>query len=140
MEKKKRASQWVFVAGILIVILGLIHIAATPVVFRMDFGELPTEVGLAFIYVFVATGVAVVFAGLLAVYGSIGIKRSERMARPLAIGVGVFMLFVGVGAVVTMSDNSFAYLGLAFALLEIAPLLIYRQDLEIRQDMKGNQL
>ncbi len=131
MEKKKRASQWVFVAGILIVILGLTHIAATPVIFRMDFGELPTEAGLAFIYVFVATGVAVVFAGLLAVYSSIGSKRSEGMARPLAVGVGVFMLLVGIGAVVTMSDNPFAYMGLALALVEITPLLIYRQDLEI---------
>ncbi len=132
MEKKKRASQWVFVAGILIIILGLIHIAATPMVFCMDFGKLPTKVGLAFIYVFVATGVAVVFAGLLAVYGSIGIKRSERMARPLAVGVGVFMLFVGVGAVITMSDNPFAYMGLVLALVEIVPLWIYRQDLAIR--------
>ncbi|MCP4539666.1 MAG: hypothetical protein GY832_21220 [Chloroflexi bacterium] len=132
MEKKNRASQWVFVAGILIVILGLIHIAATPIVFRMDFGKLPTEAGLAFIYVFVATGVAVVFAGLLAVYGAIGIKRSERMARPLTVGVGIFMSLVGVGAVVTMSDNPFAYMGLALALVEMAPLMIYRQALAIR--------
>ena len=63
-----------FVAGILIVILDLIHVAVTPMVFRVDFDELPTEAGLAFIYVFVAAGVAVVFVGLLAVYDSIGIK------------------------------------------------------------------
>ena len=88
MEKTKRASQWVFAAGILIAILGLIHIAATPMVLK-DLDELPKNVKDSLVYMYVTTGAAVVFAGLLAVYSSIGIKRSEGMARPLAVGVGV---------------------------------------------------
>ena len=130
MEKKKRASQWVFAAGILIAILGLIHIAATPMVLK-DLDELPKNVKDSLVYMYVTTGAAVVFAGLLAVYSSIGIKRSEGMARPLAVGVGVFMFLVGVGAVIVMPDNPFAYIGLVLALVEIAPLLVYRQDIEM---------
>ena len=127
MERRKLGSRWVLVAGILIAVLGLIHDAATFVIFG-DVGKPYDGKVLASIFTFVATGAAVIFVGLLTVYSSFGLERSEKWAWTVAKGVGMFMIPFGLGAVATMPDNPFAYIGLVAAILEVIPLLIFRHE------------
>ena len=129
MDKRKVGSIWVLIIGILIIILGLIHNAATSIVFHMgSFEKLPKEDGLVFIYMYVATGTAVIAAGLLTIYCSFALKKSERMAWTITIAVCIFMILLGIGAIITMTDNPFAYIMLVLPLLEIIPLLNYKNE------------
>jgi len=129
MEKRKRISRWILIMGIFFTLLGLVHIAATPLVIETELAGLDKGIVRVFVYMFVATGVAVVCAGLLVVYSAIGMKRAENMAWPVAVGGGLFMLLLGIGAVVMMTDNPFAYIMLVSATAEMALLWMYRRDL-----------
>ncbi|MFQ6120215.1 MAG: hypothetical protein ACE5KE_10060 [Methanosarcinales archaeon] len=133
MEKGKFGSKWVFIMGILIVILGIIHNGATPLI-SSDLDILPKNVMLVMIFMFVGTGTAIIFAGLLTIYCSFGLKKSERMAWVIAMGVGVFIGLLGIGAVITMPNNPFAYIMSAFSILVIIPLLIHRK--QFKKDLK----
>ncbi len=53
-----------------------------------------------------------IFIGLLTVYSSRGLEKSERWAWTIAKGVGMFMIPFGLVA----------------AILEVIPLLIFRQE------------
>jgi uncharacterized membrane protein HdeD (DUF308 family) len=135
MDRRNRGSQWVLIAGILTVLLGLIHVAATPVIFSTMSDQLSAADKLTFLYMYIATGAAVIFVGWLVMYGSRGLRTSERWAWITTLAAGVFMSLLGIGAILAMSDNPFAYLTLVFAALELVPLWLYRQ--EFQQASKG---
>jgi hypothetical protein len=50
MDKRKRGSRWVFISGILIIVLGLIHMAATPLIDQTLFSQLDPPSAQAFLY------------------------------------------------------------------------------------------
>lgn len=135
MDRRNRGSQWVLIAGILTVLLGLIHVAATPVIFSTMSDQLSAADKLTFLYMYIATGAAVIFVGWLIMYGSRGLRTSERWAWITTLAAGVFMSLLGIGAILAMSDNPFAYLTLVFAALELVPLWLYRHDFQ--QASKG---
>ena len=116
-------TRWVRIAGWLVVALGAIHIAATPLVY-------PTHAGddLTFLYMFLATGVAVIFAGLVVLFAARGWQRGERWAWAILLRTGVFLLLLGVGAVITMADNPFAYVMLILAVVAALPVWVYRKE------------
>jgi magnesium-transporting ATPase (P-type) len=128
MQRRQTGSNWVLAAGILIAILGMIHNAATKEVYYSGYDKLPLHHGWVFIYMFLLVGTAVVFAGGLVVYCSFGLRRSERWSWSIALGVGVFMVILVSGAVMVMPGNLFAYIGLALALMEILPLIIFHKE------------
>lgn len=128
MQRRQIGSYWVLAAGILIAILGMIHNAATKEVYYSGYDKLPMHHGWVFIYMFVVVGTAGIFAGGLVIYCSFGLRRSEKWSWIIALGVGVFMLTLAGGAVMVMPGNPFAYIGLALAILEILPLIVYHSE------------
>jgi small-conductance mechanosensitive channel len=128
MDKRQFGSWWVFIVGVLIALLGVIHVAATPAIFSTMSEQLYAADLLATLYMFIATGAATIFVGLLIMYSSRGLKAAERWAWTISIAAGAFMLVVGAGAVLTMWDNPFAYLAFALAVLELVPLRLYGKD------------
>lgn len=128
MQRRKIGSYWVLVAGILIAILGMIHNAATKEVYYSGYDKLPTHHGWVFIYMFLAVGTVMIFAGGLVIYCSFGLRRSERWSWIISLGVGVFVVILVSGAVMVMPGNPFAYIGLALAILEIIPLILFHNE------------
>lgn len=104
-------------ASISIIILGIIHVLATPIVIG-QLKRLPLEILLCITYMFVATGVGVIATGWLQYYT---LKRIDKHASFISIlkGSVIFMAILGIGAVATMWDNPFAYLTLLIALYEL---------------------
>lgn len=128
MQRRQIGSYWVLAAGVLIVILGMIHNAATKDVYYSGYDKLPLHHGWVFIYMFLAVGTAVIFAGGLVIYCSFGLRRSERWSWIIALAVGVFVVILGSGAMIIMPGNPFSYIGLALAILEILPLIIFYNE------------
>ena len=129
MDIKQRGSRWVLIAGILIALLGLIHIAATPYIYPSFAMQLAAGHEFVFLYMFIATGIAVIFIGLLIMYCSRGLKTNEPWARTIALAAGLFMLILGICAVLAMAGNPFAYLTVVFSIVELLPLWLYRREL-----------
>jgi hypothetical protein len=127
-NKLIRSARWVQVAGWLTIILGAIHIAATPLIFPMSASLFADPELLSSLYMFVMTGIAVAFAGWLVIYASRGWRQGQRWAWHVCLGAGIFLLLLGAGAVLTMPDNPFAYLSLVIAIVENLPVWLYRRE------------
>lgn len=125
MVQRVPGTRWVHIAGWLVVALGVVHIAATPLVYPAYAGD------LAFLYIFLATGIAVIFAGALMLLAAGGWSRGERWAWAVLLRTGIFLSLLGIGAVVTMADNPFAYLMLVFALVAALPVWVYRDQFAV---------
>lgn len=128
MDNRKRGSRWVLVTGVLITVLGLIHVAFTPSIFQTLSSQLDVYSTWVQVYMFAATGAAVIFAGLLIVYASRGLKTSEGWARSLALWSGLFSLLLGGGAVAAIPGSPFALMLLLVSSAEIIPLWLYRRE------------
>jgi hypothetical protein len=126
-EQTIRGARWIQVAGWLTLVLGLIHIAATPLIFPLSTSLLADPELLSSLYMFEMTGIAVVFAGWLVIYASRGWRQGQRWAWHVCLGAGIFLLLLGAGAVLTMPDNPFAYLSLVIAIVENLPVWLYRR-------------
>jgi hypothetical protein len=102
-------------ASIFIIVLGFIHIAATPVILPMF--KILGEMGLlTFAFMYVATGIATMFAGWLQNYL---IRREINRTNLYVIKFSILFVFIlGLGATITMWDNPFAYISLLVALYE----------------------
>jgi hypothetical protein len=131
MDKKRRVSLWVFIVGILIIILGSIHVAATFLIFPAIAPQLPKPIQFMFLYLFIATGAAVIFSGALTIYGSRGLKTGQSWAWAITNMNGMFMFLLGVGAILAMPFNPFAYLTLIIAIFELTPIWLYRRELQM---------
>jgi hypothetical protein len=127
-EHTIRGTRWVQVAGWLTLVLGLIHIAATPLIFPLSASLLADPELLSSLYMFEMTGIAVVFTGWLVIYASRGWRQGQRWAWHVCLGAGVFLLLLGAGAVLTMPANPFAYLSLSIAIVENLPVWLYRKS------------
>jgi hypothetical protein len=112
MKAQKRFK----IAGIIVLILGIIHCIAIPFVLPM-LRALPKMELFSCIYMFVCTGIAVFFVGWLQYYIARQAEINSKERHILKASVW-FMLIVGFGAVVTMWNNPFAYIFLLVALYE----------------------
>lgn len=102
--------------AIAIIVLGTIHLAATPMVLPM-YNTLNINNLLSFIYMFIATGLAMIFVGWLQFYLLKNGIRTRHEYQILKISV-VFIAILGIGSVATMWNNPFAYISLLLALCE----------------------
>lgn len=125
-EQTIRGARWIQVAGWLTLVLGLIHIAATPLIFPLSTSLLADPELLSSLYMFVMTGLAVILTGWLVIYASQGWSQGQRWAWHVCLGAGVFLLLLGAGAILAMPDNPFAYLSLVIAIVENLPVWLYR--------------
>lgn len=124
--KKLTGARWIQGAGWLTLGLGVIHIAATPLIFPLSASLLADPELLSSLYMFVMTGLAVIFTGWLVMYASQGWRQGQRWAWQVCLGAGVYLLLLGAGAVLAMPDNPFAYLSLVIAIVENLPVWLYR--------------
>ena len=112
------------IASILIIILGFVHLLATPVIFFPLFKFMDIELVLSFLYMFIITGVATLFVGMLQFHfinnyaGNPAFKKAFK-------GSIVFIFILGLGAVATMWTNPFAYLALLIAVYQI---IVYKKN------------
>ena len=104
------------IASISIIILGIIHILATPVVLQ-GLKPLNFKTVLCIAYMFVATGIFTLALGWLQ---NFVLKRiTEHLSfQTLLKATVLFIIILGIGAVATMWDNPFAYIILLIALYE----------------------
>jgi len=127
-NSKTRGTRWIRLAGWLTLLLGSIHIAATPFVYTLSASLFADPDALSALYMFEMTGIAVIFTGLLIIYASKGWQNGQCWAWHVCLGAGVFLLLLGLGAVLGMPDNPFAYLSLIIAIIENLPVWLYRHD------------
>lgn len=132
MNRRKHGSIWIRIVGVLVLLLGFIHVAATATVYSLGFNTLSNGNNYVFLFMYVSTGLACIGTGLLVVFGSFGLARARKWARITTAGAAVFVLLLGITAPFAMSDNPFAYAILAVAVLLIIPLIIYRKDFSER--------
>jgi len=138
MLKENLLYRMMVVVGVLIIILGLIHISYTPILYK-DIASIPLDPDNlnTYLYMFVATGASLLLAGVLVVYSVKGLKRNNHLAWVVSLTVGIYILLLGIGAVVTMhGGNPFAYIMLVLAVLEMFTLLLIKRSIAGLADRK----
>lgn len=111
-----KTSKYLRIAGIAVVILGCIHLAATPVIFSSaDFHK---ESVLASLYMFVMVGISTIFVGWLQhfVMSRWDLDTGYRIIFRITVA---FLIIMGIGAVIAMWDNPFAYICLLIGIVEL---------------------
>lgn len=103
------------IAGIIIMLLGIIHVSATPVIFGLFKGNSHSD--LASLYMFIMVGVSTFFVGWLQVFALKRITDDSGYGKILEASM-VFITGLGIGAVAAMWTNPFAYISLAVAVYE----------------------
>ena len=115
---------WLWVVGIVIALLGVIHLASTPGVMRGLPEGVPGEYRSAFLFMFVAAGTAVLLAGVLVLWAAYGLARQWRGFWMLALVTAAFTIHLGGWAIASMPRNPFSYGLLAAGLLVLPPLIL----------------
>jgi hypothetical protein len=117
-------------ASIAVMILGCIHLAATPVIFsHADFHNGNT---LSSLYMFVMVGISTVFIGWIQhfVLNRWNLEAGYRIIFQIT---ALFLTAMGIGAVTAMRDNPFAYICLLISLVE----LFFLRRLKKKTDVKA---
>jgi small-conductance mechanosensitive channel len=130
MDKIKFISRWIFVAGIIITIIGVIHTSFAPVGYQqMMKDETLKDKARGFAYFFAFCGYAVIFAGLLTIYSSLGLKKSEKWAWLIAISSTLFVAIGMIGAVMFAKfGNPMIYVAFISSISSVLLLLLSYRD------------
>jgi hypothetical protein len=110
------------IASLLMLVLGVIHLFATPFVFSLFRKNIPQDP--TSIYMFVMVGASVIFISWIQYYILTSNNYSIILLRIIESSVLFFLLF-GIGAVATMWSNPFAYICLIIAFYEVIQLRYY---------------
>jgi hypothetical protein len=120
-RNKVKAQPLFKAAGIAVIILGGIHICATPVIFGL-FKE-NMKVDPATLYMFIMVGISTLFIGWLQYFLIRLLHQEENPARnifrKILLVTTIFLCIMGSGAVFAMPDNPFAYVCLLIAAVEL---------------------
>jgi hypothetical protein len=119
-----RTLKYFKITSTAIIILGIIHVLATPVVIK-GLRMLDAKIVFCISYMFVATGIAVIATGWLQYFI---LKKLVIYPSFITIlkGTVIFILLLGIGAVAIMWGNPFAYIILMIALYELSLLRFLR--------------
>jgi len=113
------------IASIAVMLLGIIHLCATPVVFPIFKSH--AHINMGFVYMFVLVGISVLFVGWLQNFILRNLGKNRFLLTILKITV-LFVCISGVGGVATMWNNPFAYIILFVALYEVILLKNLAKD------------
>lgn len=105
------------ITSIAVMVLGGIHLIATPVIFSPLYGNIHTDLFLSYLYMFIITGIATFLVGWLQnflINKSLKM-REEQVIMDVCIA---FMILLGGGAVSIMWENPFAYVALLIGLYQ----------------------
>jgi hypothetical protein len=112
------------VMSFLVMLLGIIHTAATFVLFPVFIKD--ALIDYASLYMFIMVGISVAFTGCLQWLLSDKFIDSKPMKRIMNMSI-LFMMIMGLGAVLALPDNPFAYISLAIAIYEIVLMALSTQ-------------
>jgi small-conductance mechanosensitive channel len=134
MNKIKFISRWVFVVGIIITIIGIIHSSFAPIGYQqMMKDETLKDKARGFVYFFAFGGFAIIFAGLLTIYSSLGLKKSERWAWLIALSSTLFVAIGMIGAVTFAKfGNPMIYVASISSILSVFLLLLFYRNFKNR--------
>ena len=129
--KIKFISYWLLVSGILISLTGLLHIAATPMMYHQMHNDPPIQIPAiqdrihGFVYFFVVSGLFFLFAGLITAFAAIRFKRKENSAWIIIAGSGIFVAFSALGGIIYAKfGNPLIYLDVICSLSNLILLLL----------------
>ena len=120
--------KYIKAGGYVVLSLGMIHTAATPVIFKLS--EIKSAGQLDSVFMFVTVGIAVIFTGLLQLFCIKNIDAGNHIIKILK-GSVCFMLIMGLGAVLVMPDNPFAYISLVAAIYEWITIKMFIRKKEL---------
>lgn len=116
-----KTIKYLKITTIVVIALGIIHIAATPVIFPIF--KPNAQLDLASVFMYVMTGVSTLFLGWLQNYTLKKINDNEGFKKIFIVSV-LFLAFMGLSAVAAMWDNPFAYISLIVASCQF---ILYRK-------------
>ena len=125
MKPDKTGFYWIVTTGALIMLLSMIHIAATPAIFRTGYDQLTQSGGRVFIFLYTVAGLAVMFTGLLVITAGFGLQKGHGFCLILGAMCGMFLLILGIGAISTMPTNPFSYITAVLALALLIELITW---------------
>ncbi|RPH93066.1 hypothetical protein EHM69_11310 [candidate division KSB1 bacterium] len=126
MERRQFATGWIQTVGILIMVLGIIHCAATPFVMKSGWMSLlMPEQTRVFLFMYIAAGLATIFGGWMATIAGRGLRIGEPLAWAIAWRSALFMLVLGIGSASLMFNNPFAHIMLVLSILLAVPVFWY---------------
>lgn len=123
MSFRKFMDRWIFVSGILVTLIGVIHNLATLAVHDEVFSRLPKEEALVGDLFFVATGFTLILLGALTIYSSKPLQKGERWAFVVVSLAAAYSTALGLAAVTVVSGNFFAYLLLVVGVGQVMSLV-----------------
>lgn len=105
------------ITSISVLILGIIHLAATPLIILPIFKSFDLMFTLSYLYMFIITGVATVLVGWVQL---LALKKwlIDQSFHTLFKVCLIFIIILGLGAVASMWKNPFAYLALIIAIIQ----------------------
>ncbi len=115
MSKRLLLSRLSLAGGILVALIGVLHTAATPMVYR-GLSKLLGDKALGVAYFFAVMGVYVVFSGWLMIHSARGLSRGERWAWTTTLTNGALNGLLGIGAVAVGFRNPLVWAWLVIAL------------------------
>jgi hypothetical protein len=103
------------IAGILVMLLGVVHCSATPIIFPLFKESAPIDP--ASVYMFFMVGLSTIFIGWLQYFTIKRVMNDQGFLTIIKVTL-VFMSILGIAAVCSMWNNPFAYLSLIIAMYE----------------------
>ncbi len=112
MNKAVFQYLWVRIVGIVMIMTGIVHTAATPMAYHKWIEILPQDIDRVWgvVFFFAISGVAVIFAGILMIYSSFGLKKKEKWAKFISLIASLFIVLFGIGAIVAGMTNPLIWL------------------------------
>lgn len=124
----KSLIVWISIASIALMLLGVIHLAATVMVLPM-FQNLDEAQFSVFLFMYLAAGIGTVLPGLVSFLSIAGLKNSHVVSWRITLTCALYTCIMGIGAILTMPDNVFAYLSLLIGLSLLLPTFLVKGKL-----------
>lgn len=105
------------ITSISVLILGIIHLIATPFIILPIFRNLEFMFTLSYLYMFVITGIATVSVGWIQLFALKNWNQHKSFTLLYKVCL-IFIIILGVGAVASMWSNPFAYIALIIAVVQ----------------------
>ena len=104
--------------AIAIIVLGCIHLVATPFIMK----GINPGIKSVFLAMFIVAGMGTILPGIVILNQLQNLKAGNKQSRNLIIFCVVYFLTLGILGVSTMYTNPFAYIALLLGLILLIPL------------------
>ncbi len=120
--------RWIHIAGIALLLLGVIHVAASPYVMH-SFENLNQDQKQSFLFMYVVAGLGVLLCGLVVTLLAADLKNKSKRSWRVIFICSIWATIMGIGAIATMMYNPFAYISLLAGIMLLVPVLIIRSEI-----------